>query len=94
VPANIAPSHTEHVAPTGTPATQLDWHTLRSEELHALFIRQLKSRSMRCAGHVARTGEDSKVCKVLVGKPEEKKPLGRPRRRWKDEIRMDLGETD
>jgi hypothetical protein len=49
---------------------------------------------MRCAGHVARTGEDRKVYKVLVGKPEEKKPLGRPRRRWKDEIRMDLGETD
>ena len=42
------------------------------------------------AGHVARMGEESVVCRVLVGKPEGKRPLGRPRRRWVDNIRMDL----
>jgi hypothetical protein len=47
---------------------------------------------MRWAGHVARMGEVRKVYKVLVGKPEEKRPLGRPRRRWEDGIRMDLRE--
>jgi hypothetical protein len=47
---------------------------------------------MRLAGHVARNGEERKVYKVLVGKPEGKRPLGRPRRRWEDEIRMDLRE--
>jgi hypothetical protein len=48
---------------------------------------------MRWAGHVARIGEERKMYKVLVGKPEEKRPLGRPRRRWKDGIRMYLRET-
>jgi hypothetical protein len=48
---------------------------------------------MRWAGHVARVGEERKVYKVLVGKPEGKRPLGRPRRRWEDVIRMDLRET-
>jgi hypothetical protein len=47
---------------------------------------------MRWAGHVARIGEEIKMYKVLVGKPEGKRPLGRPRRRWEDEIRMDLRE--
>jgi hypothetical protein len=47
---------------------------------------------MRWAGHVARMGEERKVYKVLVGKPEGKRPLGRPRRRWEDGIRMDLEE--
>jgi hypothetical protein len=47
---------------------------------------------MRWVGHVARMGEDRKVYKVLEGKPEEKRPLGRPRRRWKYGIRIDLGE--
>jgi hypothetical protein len=47
---------------------------------------------MRWAGHVARIGEERKVYKVLVGKPEGKRPLGRPRRRWEDGIRMDLRE--
>jgi hypothetical protein len=51
-----------------------------------------KSRRMRWAGHVARMGEERKVSKVLVGKPEGKRPLGRPRRRWEDGIRMDLRE--
>jgi hypothetical protein len=45
------------------------------------------------AGHVARMGEERKVCKVLVRKPEGKRPLGRPRRRWEDAIRMDLMES-
>jgi hypothetical protein len=68
---------------------------MRNEELHKLYsspniIRQIKSRRIRWAGHVARMGEDTKVYRVLVGKPEGKRPLGRPRIRWKDGIRMDL----
>jgi hypothetical protein len=55
------------------------------------IIRQVKSRQMRWAGHVARMGEERIVYKVLVGKPEGKTPLGRPRRRWEDGSRMDLG---
>jgi hypothetical protein len=50
----------------------------------------MKYRRMRWAGHVTRMGEERKVYKVLVGKAEGKRPLGRPRRRWKDGIRMDL----
>jgi hypothetical protein len=49
---------------------------------------------MRWAGHVALMGEERKVYKVLVGKPEGKRPRGRPRRRWEDGIRMDLREID
>jgi hypothetical protein len=52
----------------------------------------MKSRIMRWVGHVARMGEGRKVCRVLVGKPEGKRPLGRPRRRWEDGIRVDLRE--
>jgi hypothetical protein len=74
-----------------------EWRKLHNEELHNLYsspdiIRQVKSRRMGWAGHVARMGEDRKVYKVLVGKPEEKRPLGTPRRRWEDGIRMDLRE--
>jgi hypothetical protein len=74
-----------------------EWRKLHSEELHNLYsspdiIRQFKSRRMRWAGHVARMVEDRKVYKVLVGKPEGKRPLVRPRRRWEDGIRMDLRE--
>jgi hypothetical protein len=73
-----------------------EWRKLHSEELHNLYsspdiIRQVKSRRMRLAGHVSRMGEERKVYRVLVGKPEG--PLGRPRRRWEDGIRMDLRET-
>jgi hypothetical protein len=57
------------------------------------IIGQIKSKIMRLAGHVARMVEERKVYRVLVGKPEGKKPLGRPRRRWEDGIRMDLMET-
>ena len=53
----------------------------------------VKSRRMRWAGHVARMGEDRGVHRALVGKPEGKRPLGRPRRRWEDNIKMDLQEV-
>jgi hypothetical protein len=71
-----------------------EWRKLHNEKLHNLYsspdiIREVKSRRMRWAGHVARIGEERKVYKVLVGKPEGKRPLGRPRRRWEDGIRMD-----
>jgi hypothetical protein len=74
-----------------------EWRKLHNEELHNLYsspdiIKQVKSRRMRWAGHVARMGEERRVYKVLVGKPEGKRPLGRPRRRWEDGIRMDLRE--
>jgi hypothetical protein len=72
-----------------------DWRKLHNEELHILYsspniIRRFKSRRMRWAGHVACMGKERKVYKVLVGKPEGKRPLGRPSHRWKDGIRLDL----
>jgi hypothetical protein len=74
-----------------------EWRKLHSEERHILYsspniIRQIKSRRMRWTEHVARMGEGRKVYRVLMGKPEGKRPLGRPRRRWEDGIRMDLKE--
>ena len=57
------------------------------------IARVIKSRRMRWAGHVARMGEERGVYRVLVGKPEGKRLLGRPRRRWVDNIRMDLQEV-
>jgi hypothetical protein len=54
------------------------------------IIRMIKSRRMRWAGHVARMGEKMNAYRILVGKPEGKKPLGRPRRRWEDNIKIDL----
>ena len=71
---------------------------LRSEELNDLYsspniVRVIKWRRMRWAGHVARMGEGRGVHRVLVGKPEGKRPLGRPRRRWEDNIKMDLQEV-
>jgi hypothetical protein len=74
-----------------------EWRKLHSDELHNLYsspniIRQIKSMRMRWVGHVACTGEERNVYKVVMGKPEGKKPLARPRRRWKDGIRMDLRE--
>ena len=56
-------------------------------------MRVIKSRRMRWAGHVARMGEERGMYRVLVRKPEGKRPLGRPRRRWVDNIRMDLDEV-
>jgi hypothetical protein len=75
-----------------------EWRKLHNEELHNLYsspniITQIKSRTLRWAGHVARMGEERNVDNVLMGKPERKRPLGRPRRRWEDGIRMDLRET-
>ena len=57
-------------------------------------MRVIKSRRMRWSGHVACMGEEREVYRVLVGKPEEKRPLGRTRRRWVNNIRMDLQEVD
>jgi hypothetical protein len=54
------------------------------------IIRQIKSRRMRWAGHVARMGQGRNVYRVLVGKPEGKRPVERPRGRWEDGIKMDL----
>jgi hypothetical protein len=69
-----------------------------NEELRELYsspsiIRIIKSRRMRWAGHVTRMGEKRNVYRLLVGKPEGKRPLGRPRHRWVDNIRMDLVEV-
>jgi len=74
------------------------WRKLHNEELNDLYslpntVRVVKSRQMRWAGHVARMGEDGGVHRVLVGKPEGKRPLGRPRRRREDNIKMDFQEV-
>ena len=71
------------------------WH---NEELNDLYsspniVRVIKSRRMRWAGHVARMGQEREVYRVLVGKPEGRRPRGRPRHRWVDNIRMDLQEV-
>jgi len=75
-----------------------EWTKLHNEEMNDLYslpniMRVVKSRLMRWAGHVARMGEDRGVHRVLVGKPEGKRPLGKPRRRWEDNIKMDLQEV-
>ena len=75
-----------------------EWRKLHNEELNDLYcspniVRVIKSRRMRWMGHVARMAEGRGVHKVLVGKPEGKRPLGRPRRRWEDTIKMDLQEV-
>ena len=57
------------------------------------IVRVIKSRRMRWAGHVVRMGEEREMYRVLVGKPEGRRPLGRPRRRWVDNIRTDLQEV-
>jgi len=75
-----------------------EWRRLHNEELNDLYsspniVRVIKSRRMIWAVHVTRMGEESGVYKVLVGKPEGRRPVGRPRRRWMDNIRMDLQEV-
>jgi hypothetical protein len=75
-----------------------EWRKLHKEELRDLYsspsiIRIIKSRRMRWACHVAHVGEKRNAYSLLTGKPEGKRPLGRPRRRWVDNIRMYLGEV-
>jgi hypothetical protein len=70
---------------------------LHNDELHSLYsspniVRVIKSRRMRWEGHVARMGEGRVAYRVLVRRPEGKRPLGRPRRRWEDNIKLDLRE--
>jgi hypothetical protein len=74
-----------------------DWRKLHNEELHNLYSspninRMIKSRRVRWAGHVARMGDTRNAYRIMVGKPEGKRPLGRRRRRWVDNIKMDLRE--
>jgi hypothetical protein len=71
------------------------WRKLHNDEFHSLYsspkiVGMIKSRRMRWAGHVARMGEGRVVYRVLVGRPECKRPLGRPGRLWKDNIKMDF----
>jgi len=75
-----------------------EWRRLHNEELNDLYcspniVRVIKWRRMRLAGHVARMGEERGVYRVLVGKLEGRRPLGRPRRRWVNNIRVDLQEV-
>jgi hypothetical protein len=75
-----------------------EWRRLRNEELNDLYsspniVRVIKSRKMRWAGHVARKGEERGLYRVFLGKPEGRRPLGRPRRRRVDNIRMNLQEV-
>jgi len=75
-----------------------EWRILHNEELNDLYcspniVRVIKSRRMRWAGHVARMGEERGMYRVLVGKLEGRRPMGRPRRRWVDNIRMHLQEV-
>jgi hypothetical protein len=74
-----------------------DWRKLHNEELHNLYfspniMRMNKSRRTRWAGHVARMGETRNAYRILAEKPEGKRPLGRPRRRWVGNIKIDLRE--
>jgi len=75
-----------------------DWRQLHNVELNVLYcspniFRVIKSRRMEWAGHVVRMGEMRGVYRVLVRKPEGKRPLGRPRLRWEDNINLDLQEV-
>ena len=74
------------------------WRKLHNAELHALYsspnkIRSLKSRRLRWAGHVTRMEQSRIAYRVLVGKPEGKRPLGSPRHRWENNIKVDLREV-
>jgi hypothetical protein len=73
------------------------WRKLHDEELHGLYslpsiVRVIKARRMKWVGHVARMGEVRGAYNILVGRPEGRRPLGRPRRRWEDNIKMNLRE--
>jgi hypothetical protein len=72
-----------------------EWRRLHNEEFNDLYssrniIRVIKSRRMRWAGHIACMGEGRGACRILVWRPEGRRPLGRPRHRWEDNIKMDL----
>jgi hypothetical protein len=76
-----------------------EWRKLHNKELHNLYsspsiIRIIKARRMRWAGHVARMGDKKNAYRLLVGKPERRRTLGSPTRRWMDNIRMDLVEVE
>jgi hypothetical protein len=71
------------------------WEKLHNEEFHNSYSSQniigmIRSRRVRWVGHAARIGAKKNACRVLVGKPEGKRPLGKPRCRWEDNIKMDL----
>jgi hypothetical protein len=73
------------------------WRKLHNDEIHSLYsspniVRVIQSRRMRWAGHVARKGEGKGVYRVLVGRPKGKRPLGRHRCRWEDNVKLDLRE--
>jgi hypothetical protein len=75
----------------------VSWTKFHSDEFHNLYsspniVRVIKSRRMRWAGHVTRLGKGRGVYRILVGRPEVKRPVGRHRRRWEDNIKMDLRE--
>jgi len=87
-----------NIGPKRYEATE-EWRKLHNEELNIPYcspniVRVIKSRRVRWAGYVARMGEGTGVYRVLVEKPGGKRPLGRPRRRWEDNIRMDLQEVE
>ena len=74
-----------------------EWRRLHNEELHSLYrspniVKMIKCKILKWTGHVARMEECRSVFKILIGKSTGKRPLGRPRRRWEDNIRMDLEE--
>jgi hypothetical protein len=76
-----------------------EWRRLHNKELYAVYsspniIRVIKSRRLRWAGHVERMGERRGAYRALVGKPEGRRPRGRPGRRWEDNIKMDLREVE
>jgi hypothetical protein len=73
------------------------WRKIHNDEFHSLYsslniVRVIKSRRMRWAGHVACMEEGRSIYSVLVGRPKDERPLGRPRHRWEDNIKMDLRE--
>jgi hypothetical protein len=73
------------------------WRKLRNDEHHSLYsspniVKVIKSRRMRWMGHVARMGEGRGIYRVLVGRPECKRPLGRPRHSWEDNIKLHIRE--
>jgi hypothetical protein len=75
------------------------WRKLHNEELHGLYsspsiVTVIKARRMRWAGHVVRMGEVRGTYNILVGRPEGRRPLGRSRHRWEDNIKMDLREIE